>query len=185
MKNNHAIFKFIFIHYLIILLLLFPMYENGDKVFAQDKNIDKMLVVAENSYREGQFDEAINLITQCLKNKGITPDQEKTAYRLMGLTYIAIDYLREAKASIKKLLELVPNYKPDPVYDPPPFVEIVEEVKGKAVMTLPEEKMEEKKSSKKWWWIGSGITAAAAVLIIAFWPDDPPDEELPGPPGRP
>lgn len=95
--------------------------------FAQcDKDLDE----AEQRYNSGRFDEAIQLISGCLEEPGITEDEKKQAYRLLGLTYIAQDYLEEAKAAVRRLLDLIPNYKPDTVQDPPTFTNLVEEVRS-------------------------------------------------------
>ena len=97
-----------------------------NSVFAQ---CDKELAEAEQNYNNGRFDEAIQLITGCLDKPSITEDEKKQAYRLLGLTYIAQDYLKEAKAAVRRLLTLIPNYKADTVQDPPSFTNLVEEVR--------------------------------------------------------
>jgi len=154
---------------------------------AQENIIDKALNMAEEKYTEGRFDEAIVFIKKCLESPNITQKQQQRAYRLMGLTYIAKDYLNEAKNSIEKLLKLVPNYKPDPVYDPPPFINLVEEVQKETVATVAEPEVEP--SSKKWWYIGGGIGAVAIVtaIILSSGGEDGPEpaKSLPGPPDLP
>ena len=106
----------------------------------------------------------------------------------MGLTYIAQDYLNEAKTSIEKLLKLVPNYKPDPVYDPPPFINLVEEVQ-KETVDKPVVARPDSPSKKKWWLIGGGIGAAAIVtaIVMSSGGEDGPEpaKALPGPPDLP
>ena len=97
-----------------------------NSVFAQ---CDKELAEAEQNYNNGRFDEAIQLITGCLDKPSITEDEKKQAYRLLGLTYIAQDYLKEAKAAVRRLLTLIPNYKADTVQDPPSFANLVKEVR--------------------------------------------------------
>jgi len=91
---------------------------------------DKELAEAEQKYNSGQFDEAIQLISGCLEKPTITENEKKQAYRLLGLTYIAQDYLKEAKAAVRRLLDLIPNYKADTVQDPPTFANLVEEVRN-------------------------------------------------------
>lgn len=94
---------------------------------------DKELAEAEQKYNSGQFDEAIQLITGCLEKPSITENEKKQAYRLLGLTYIAQDYLKEAKAAVRRLLDLIPNYKADTIQDPPSFANLVEEVRSEMV----------------------------------------------------
>jgi hypothetical protein len=90
----------------------------------------KQLSEAEQKYNSGRFDEVIESITKCLEDPTITENEKKQAYRLLGLTYIAQDYLEEAKAAVKRLLNLIPNYKADTVQDPPSFANLVEEVRS-------------------------------------------------------
>jgi hypothetical protein len=105
----------------------------------------------------------------------------------MGLTYIAKDYLTEAKSSIENLLKLVPNYQPDPIFDPPPFINLVKEVQDETVAKQVTTK-EEEPSSNIWWYVGGG---AAVVLVGAVLLSGGSDEEttqtqsLPAPPDIP
>ncbi|MEJ2055410.1 MAG: hypothetical protein P8X42_15955 [Calditrichaceae bacterium] len=185
MKSKNMEFKSSTIFTLIILLLIMPVINPSEIVYAQGSLCEKSLKKAEELYHEGQFDKAIDLITICLKNKEVTPAEEKQAYRLLGLTYLAQDYLKEAKASVKKLLELVPNYKPDPLNDPPPFVKIVEEVQSETPPPKPPSDENKKDTgSRKWWYIGGGVVVGA-VLAAVFWPEGDEPEDLPGPPDLP
>jgi tetratricopeptide (TPR) repeat protein len=188
--------KMIVIFYLCIGILILPIGKSGTFLFAQDIDCDKALIEAEQKYTEGRFDEAIAQITQCLDNSDVTEDQKQRAYRLMGLTYIAKDYLNEAKGAIEKLLLLVPNYKPDPIYDPPPFISLVEEVQSETiealvVTTQAEEAVSDTASTgiNKWWWIAGGAAVAVigVVLISGGNGDDeqPEPTGFPGAPGRP
>lgn len=111
---------------LINALLIHSLSES----YAQaQNNCESELREAEDKYRKGFFDEAIDLLDRCLNLEGISKDQRMQAYRLKGLAYIAKDYLNQAKESIKNLLELVPDYKPNPEQDPPAFRDLVEELK--------------------------------------------------------
>ncbi len=123
------------------------------------------------------------------------------AYRLLGLAYIAKDYLEDAKTAVQKLLDMVPNYVSDPVQDPPPFTKMVEEVKEQKQtqkrepvpkVTQVTEPEEEKGGSKKWYYIGGGVLAAGVIVgILASGGGDgngngpAPAQALPGPPSVP
>jgi tetratricopeptide (TPR) repeat protein len=185
---------------LILLLVLTPVGESFGNIFAQSQNeCEEELKNAQRKMETGKFDEAIELITECLNKEGISNESKKQAYRLLGLTYIAKDYLGEARNAVGKLLDIVPNYQPDPDQDPPSFVDIVEEqiAERSQTVTKVETKLspaDEGKSDKTlWWWIGGGAVVAlvAVILIAAGGGDDdgngdtPPTAGLPDPPDLP
>jgi hypothetical protein len=187
MNKSIGIFKQLLVLFLCTSLLILPLFDSGSLLLAQDIEIEKTLNDADQKYTEGRFDEAIALLTVCLDTPGITPEQKQRAYRLMGLTYIAKDYLIEAKNSIAKLLQLVPNYQPDPIFDPPPFINLVKEVQEETVAKQVTAK-EEESDSKIWWYVGGGVAAVALVVILASSGSDdeePQVQNLPGPPDTP
>lgn len=187
MNKSIGIFKQLLVLFLCTSLLILPLFDSGSLLLAQDIEIEKTLNDADQKYTEGRFDEAIALLTVCLDTPGITPEQKQRAYRLMGLTYIAKDYLIEAKNSIAKLLQLVPNYQPDPIFDPPPFINLVKEVQEETVARQVTAK-EEESDSKIWWYVGGGVAAVALVVILASSGSDdeePQVQNLPGPPDTP
>ena len=186
------------VFFLITGLLFSPMPGVISMAFAQGKCTQE-LNDAEEKYNTGRFDEAIESITKCLNKSGITEDEKMRAYRLLGLAYIAKDYLEDAKTAVQKLLDMVPNYVSDPVQDPPPFTKMVEEVKEQKLtqkkepvprVTQVTEPEEQKGGSKKWYYIGGGVLAAGVLVgIIASGGGDGngngPAEALPGPPSIP
>jgi hypothetical protein len=191
-----------FVGVLIILLVLTPVGEKFGTVFAQSQNeCEEQLKNAQKKMETGKFDEAIELITECLNKEGISNETKKQAYRLLGLTYIAKDYLGEARNAVSKLLDIVPNYTPDPDQDPPSFVNIVEEqiaersqpVKTSDTKTTAVDEEKSDKSDKSiWWWIGGGAVVAlvAVILLAAGGGDDegggePTPTALPDPPDLP
>ena len=164
-------------------------------VIAQSQEVcTKQLAQAENDYNRGRFDEAISMITECLGKSGIIEQERMRAYRLLGLAYLAKDYLEDARSAIRKLLDMVPNYKSDPVQDPPPFTKLIEEIKlepsGKPVKDTVEVEMTS--GSKKWYFIGGGIVVAggvaAAILLSGNGNGNDNDnggDSFPMPPSRP
>jgi hypothetical protein len=185
MDQQSGVFRSSLVFYICISLVFTPFFMSGGGLFAQEVDLEKTLKQAEEKYTEGRFDETIALITVCLDQPTITPEQKQQAYRLMGLTYIAKDYLTEAKTAIESLLQLVPNYKPDPIYDPPPFINLVEEIQREVVAVKA--KPEEEDTSKMYWYIGGGVAAAAILAVVLFsgGDEEAAEEDLPGPPSMP
>lgn len=127
---------------------------------------------AEELYTIGRFDEAIKILTEVLERKDISDDLKLRAYRLLGLSYIAKDFLEDARTAIRKLLDMVPHYMPDPVQDPPPFTRMVEEVKQKRDEEIDDEFIslipEKEKSNKTMWMIIGGSAVVAGVLVAVL-----------------
>ncbi len=158
---------------LIVLTLLHP----ASAARAQDA-CKKELASAEEAYTRGRFDEAIGHLSECLEKRRVSEDERERAYRLMGLSYIGKDVLGEARSSVRKLLELVPNYQPDPALDPPPFVRLIEDVRDEiaASKQAPPPPAQEpaarqnppqRRGPGTWLLVGGGalLAGAAAVLL--------------------
>jgi tetratricopeptide (TPR) repeat protein len=106
-------------------------------VYSQDTGAcTEQLEQAEKDYQMGKWDDAINLINNCLKQKEVSESEKGTAYRLLGLVYIAIQLEKEANEAVKNLLIMVPNYKIDPEKDPPQLKEIIDDVSKTLTPTL-------------------------------------------------
>ena len=109
-------------------VLLFSLFSVA-AVSAQDMECQEELSQANALYTTGRFDEAIERVDACLVKEGVSDAERRTAYRLKGLSFIGKGVEIDAKASVQRLLELIPDYQPDPVQDPPDFVAMVDEVK--------------------------------------------------------
>ena len=162
------------------------------------------LAEAEGKYRDGFFDEAISLLLGCLNKSGLTAAESEQAYLLLAKAYHANQLLKESKEALSKLLNLVPDWKPNPDTDTPPFQELAQEVikeleqkrqQEKAVQKTPPTKLPEpvptakKGGGKKWLWIGAGGLVAGGVAALLLKGDStsepPPAGGFPEPPGRP
>jgi outer membrane receptor for ferrienterochelin and colicins len=103
-------------------------------VFATDCS-EVSLAEAKKRYQTGNFDEVINLIIPCLEN-GFNQNEKAEAYRLLSLTFIAIDSVKSANDAANSLLRINPEYQPDYVYDPPKFISIINSLKENQNVTL-------------------------------------------------
>jgi tetratricopeptide (TPR) repeat protein len=194
----------ILIGYLFMALIFIPIAGRFGSVRAQSiEACEEELKEAQYKYDTGRFDEVIEIVKECLNNENLSQEKKKKAYRLLGLTYVAKDYLTEAKTAVGKLLDIVPNYKPDPEQDPPTYVNIIsEEINERKIVekerivktdesTLNKKKQVDSKDEKSntiWWYIGGGVVAVVAVLLllVSGGDDTPPSEnDLPGPPDLP
>ena len=194
----------ILIGYLFMALIFIPIAGKFGSINAQSiEACAEELKEAQNKYDTGRFDEVIEIVNECLSNENLSQENKRKAYRLLGLTYVAKDYLAEAKTAVSKLLDIVPNYEPDPEQDPPTYVNIIsEEIKERKFIekekivktdesTLKGKKQVDSKDEKSntiWWYIGGGVLAVVAILVLALGGGDdttPSENDLPGPPDLP
>ena len=88
------------------------------------------LIKADKYYESGQFEKAIELLTPCLTSSTSAEQEKEEAYRLLAMTYIAIDRLGQAETAIGGLLTLKPNFEAS-LRDPSQFIKMVDEIKEK------------------------------------------------------
>ena len=89
---------------ILLLLLLSITLTFCDLLFAFPQTQDqyeKILREANQNYRTGKFDEAISLLNDCLIKPDITDNVKISAYRILGLVYIAKDNPDAARKSVK------------------------------------------------------------------------------------
>lgn len=64
-------------------------------------------------YEIGQFKESIDQLKLCLKGNGFSVDEKVDAFRLLAMSQLAIDSLKQADSTISQLLFLKDNFEPD------------------------------------------------------------------------
>ena len=104
----------------------------------QDK-CGELLKEAEGKYQEGLLDETISVVNRCLDQKGLSLEESEDAYKLLGKAYHAKGLLVQSKENLRKLLELIPNWRPDKDLETPSFVNLAEEV----IKEIEEQKKQE------------------------------------------
>jgi len=120
------------------LLLAFALVVN---LYAQTQTqsaCEKEFSEAEKKYYNGRFNEAINLAARCLAKEALADAEQVRGYKLIAQAYIAQDSLEQAKNAVQNLLEVSPNFNPDPDQEPPPFIKLVDELKQRvSIHNLP------------------------------------------------
>ena len=129
---------------------------------------------AQEMYSVGRSVEVIVLLSHCLPDS--IPQTEKVqAYRLLALSYLAEDFDNEARVAVKKLLDLNPNFEPDPTQDDARFIKQIEEEK--------EIRAQKKSKKRKWFIIGGGVVlAGVTTALITTVGGGTPRPRLPDPP---
>jgi len=126
-----------FVVLLTLILVFGPVPLKFSQAIAQvDTLCERLLNEADAEYNLGHWPEAIKLINQCLSKPNIAEVEKGSAYRLLGLVYIAIELEKEANDAVKNLLIMVPNYEIDPDRDPPQLQGIIDSVSNKLNPTI-------------------------------------------------
>lgn len=123
--------KFVRILFEILFSVIFltqPNFNISELVAQTIEQCDTILNQAEEQYTLGNWNNAIELIQQCLQKKDASDADKGKAYRLLGLVYIATEFEKDAKEAIKNLLILAPNYQINPDEDPPQFQKIIGDI---------------------------------------------------------
>jgi len=179
------------------LLLFLPL---SVEVVQAQQDCPAKLQQAESEYTNGRFDEAIDLLSECVNKGKLSRAEEQRALKLLGLAFLAKDYVDQAKNTIRKLLELVPGYEPDPDQDPPVFTNMIKQMKEEARRKEQEKKpvepapkkteVKKKGDGAKWLLIGGLVVAAGGGAVLALGGGGgggttPPPPVLPEPPRLP
>lgn len=172
---------------LFLLVLLAPVFISpGSQAIAQEV-CARELADAQEHYTFGRFDQAIQVLNRCLGKQNVSAIEQRQAHRLISLSYIGQDDMEQARASVRDLLRVAPDYEPDRDQDPPPFVDLVKAVKQEMrqapVRNDAPPRIEEEKGGGigKWLLIGGGVVlAGAAAVLLTSGGDDGGDGD--GPP---
>ncbi|MGV3558748.1 TonB-dependent receptor plug domain-containing protein [Larkinella arboricola] len=75
---------------------------------------DELVVIpeAEKQYAIGKFEEVFSLLTPCLE-KSFSENARVQGYKILSMTYLAIDSLPQSSRAIAQLLALNPKFEPD------------------------------------------------------------------------
>ena len=152
-------------------------------VYAQEDN-EKLLKDGIKLYQEAKLDQAIIKLSRYIETPNLRAVMRAKAYKYIAQAYMAKEFRDQANSAIEKLLNIMPHYKPDPLYDRPQFIQLVKEVRKKRNVNPIPNDSQNRDNIKKWILIGGGAVVAV-VLAIVFWPNPPEEEKLPGPPNLP
>jgi CSLREA domain-containing protein len=146
----------------LCLLAVLPVPARGQSAPGPDP-CDGVTNHAEDAYFAGHFDDAIAALQPCVDRDAIAEGEVTRAYALLGRIYVAKGLEAEARSALRRLLELVPAYRPDPVYERADFVALAESVRQEVEAERDAEREVEAEQP-------DGLAGA---------PDDPPAQLLP------
>jgi outer membrane receptor protein involved in Fe transport len=110
-----------------LLYVLFIISLFSSVSFSQGNCDEVTLNEARKRYEIGDFEGVVSLLNPCI-HSGFSGGELIQAYKLLSITYIAIDSAQGADAAINMLLKLDPSFEPD-LFDPPRFVQKIRGIK--------------------------------------------------------
>lgn len=115
-----------------------------DVVKAQNAVCASEVVEAEDMYRDGRFEEAVRLLSDCLDVRtGIDAETAVRGYRLLGLARLQTGDIAGARIAVLRVFARDPDYEADPVFDPPGYQALVETVRHQLADRGFQEEMED------------------------------------------
>jgi tetratricopeptide (TPR) repeat protein len=119
---------------------------------------------AEEHYYDGQFDEAIIIVNQCLQDKTIALKEQIRSYTILARIYLAKDDIEKTKQNVRIILRLEPAYQPTIEQETPKYINLVTEVRKEQEQLAV---AETSTGISSWLLIGAGSVAAVAIIAIA------------------
>lgn len=164
------------------LVLMFTVVGIASTAQAQDvSSCDTSYAQAQEAYYAAEFEAAAAQLRPCTQNPTLPDSVRARMYRLLSFVYLGQNDEAAARRAVESLLDLHPDYVPDPAQDRPDFVAIVE--KAKKERQARAEADEE--GNRRWvrWTIGVAAAAlgTAAVLLFGGGGSDDGPEPLPRP----
>ncbi len=186
---------------LIVLGVLLYLAAVPDRSSAQG-SCEQALVRANGYYYDARFDDGIALLKHCLDEGAFSQEEQLQAYTLLSMTCFANRQEADARQAIQILLELNPDYEPDPIRVQPSYralVEAVRRARSDVFQAKPSSAAstfslantttnvsQNRRGLSKWIYFGGGaiLTTAAVLLISSASGSNPPPGPGQGPPPR-
>jgi hypothetical protein len=150
----------------------------SSNLFAQQ--CETALEDALESFAQQRYHLIIALLTDCPPERLVEKTKKIVAYELLARAYFANNQAEAAKAALNLMLDLQPNYEPQPPQYAEEFIRLVEKVKA-------ERARREGRSifRSKWFWAG-GLAASSTAAYFIFKKEKPKLlPEAPDPPRLP
>lgn len=103
--------------------------------FAQAQKCNDLTVrKADQLYRNGNFEEAKNLLNECLNSGGFENDEENfSAHKILANIYLLTDYFVQAEKQVSSLLQYNPAYSPNKIDESLQFIELVSKLRSEKI----------------------------------------------------
>lgn len=138
---------------------------------------DAQLQEATSAYSIGRFGTAFQTLRPCMPDGFSEKHSRVNAWRLLALSYLAVDSVAQARTSVRSLLRVDSRYRPDASVEPVSYVELVHDLKPRWY-TWPW------KGNEWYKWAGRGLLVSSAIVLPIVLKKEPLPP-LPGAPSTP
>ncbi|WP_233993900.1 hypothetical protein [Salinibacter altiplanensis] len=142
---------------------------------------DTSFAQAQEEYYAAEFEAAIARLRPCAQERTLPDSVRARMYRLLSFVYLGQNDETAARQAVESLLDLQPEYAPDPGQDRPDFVTLVEAAKKRRRARAEADKDEDRRWVR--WTLGAAAAALGTAAVLLLGGDDSGDgrEPLPAP----
>lgn len=168
----------------VFVILIGAVADVQPAAHGQSMSCDDVYPQAERAYLRADFSEALSLLDACTdgRAKGAV---RLTVYRLQAFAHLGSGQDGQARRVAEDLLDVYPDYAPNPAEDRPDYVDLIDEVRSSREPPPDRDRATE---DRRWvrWVVASAAaiatTAVVAVLVRTGGDDDggrpePPDDD--------
>ena len=147
----------------------------------ESDSCDTSLAQAQEAYYAAEFETAADRLRPCTQAQTLPDSVRARMYRLLSFVYLGQNDETAARQAVGSLLDLEPDYAPDPTQDRPDFVALVEEAKKRRRARAEADEDEDRRWVR--WTLGAAAAAlgTAAVLLLGGGDSGDGTESLPPP----
>jgi len=153
---------------------------------------DTSYAQAQEAYYAANFEPAVALLRPCAQHSTLSDSTRARMYRLLSFVYLGQNDQNAARQAVESLLDLRPDYTPNPAQDRPDFVSIVRMAKEERRAQRERTAQNAEEGGRRWlrWAIGAATATAlgtAVALVVGDGEsggDEPDSLPRPEPPPK-
>jgi len=144
---------------------------------------DTSFAQAQEAYYTAEFEAAVDQLRPCAQEPTLPDSVRARMYRLLSFVYLGQNDEAAARRAVESLLDLRPDFVPDPSEDRPDFVGLVEKAKTQRRSRAEAEEDE----NQRWvrWALGAAAAALGTAAVLLLGGGDSGDGSEPLPPPQP
>lgn len=122
------------LNYLFAIACALLLFTFNSQAQTQTDSCNIKLKNASTAYDQHDYDGSIKLLQSALNTCKLDQEDKISAYKLLALSYLAIDHLEDADAMAENIIKLNPNYTPDRFKDDPQYSALFNKFKPTPVL---------------------------------------------------
>ena len=167
-------------------LIVWGLFLLGGVSPAQAQNpaaCDTSFAQAQEAYFAAEFEAAVARLRPCAQERTLPDSVRARMYRLLSFVHLGQNDEAAARRAVESLLDLRPDFAPDPSEDRPDFVSLVERAKRQRRARAESEE----DGNRRWvrWALGAAAAALGTAAVLLLGVDDSGGGAEPLPPPQP